>query len=119
MENYLIYVILILVIAFAIFLILRELNCWYWKINKRINLMEETNKLLKALVEANKIEFVSEPNPQGNVDESRDMKKQFNATEVTIKYKRTNKIERVSIDYWKKWIKTYGDDSVEVIEYHE
>ena len=30
-----------------IFLICRELVCWYWKINKIVSLMEEQNNLLK------------------------------------------------------------------------
>lgn len=50
MENYFIYLIIVLVIAFIIFLILRELNCWYWKVNKRIVIMEEQNVLLKRIL---------------------------------------------------------------------
>lgn len=37
------------VIAILVFLILREYFCWYWKINKRIELMKLQNKYLKAL----------------------------------------------------------------------
>ena len=40
-------------ILFAIFLALREFNCWYWKINQRIKLQEENNLLLKRLIEKN------------------------------------------------------------------
>jgi hypothetical protein len=44
-------IIVILVIVFvAIFLLLREVNCWYWKINERITLMNEQNDLLRKLV---------------------------------------------------------------------
>ena len=32
------------------FLILREIACWYWKINERIALMQEQNELLRKLV---------------------------------------------------------------------
>ena len=35
-----IYLILGIVILFGLFLLLRELNCWYWKINRRIELQE-------------------------------------------------------------------------------
>jgi hypothetical protein len=35
----------------VLFLILREFWCWYWKINKRIKLMEEQNELLKGIFE--------------------------------------------------------------------
>jgi hypothetical protein len=37
-------------ILIAAFLILRELNCWYWKINERIKLQKEIIFLLKKLV---------------------------------------------------------------------
>jgi hypothetical protein len=44
-------IIIIAVIVFIlIFLILREVNCWYWKINERISLMNEQNDLLKRLI---------------------------------------------------------------------
>lgn len=41
-------------IAFVIvaFILLREFNCWYWKINERIKLQKEVVELLKKL-EAN------------------------------------------------------------------
>lgn len=40
-------------IGIVIFLVLREFNCWYWKINQRIQLMEEQNELLKELLKNN------------------------------------------------------------------
>lgn len=40
-----------LVICFVVFLLLREVNLWYWKINRQIELQEETNRLLKQLLE--------------------------------------------------------------------
>lgn len=43
-----------LVILIIIFLILRELVMWYWKINERIELQKETNELLKKLIEKQK-----------------------------------------------------------------
>lgn len=39
--------VLVLLIALGIFLLLRALMCWYWKIGRRIELMEEHNALLK------------------------------------------------------------------------
>ncbi len=43
-----------LVILIIIFLIIRELVMWYWKINERIELQKETNELLKKLIEKQK-----------------------------------------------------------------
>ena len=40
------------VFAFSmlLFLALRGFSCWYWKINERIALQQETNDLLKELI---------------------------------------------------------------------
>lgn len=52
MENQGLLVILAIsiVVGILLFLLLRELVCWYWKINLRIELAEEQNLLLKQLV---------------------------------------------------------------------
>jgi len=47
LENYL----FLLIISLSIFLIFREVFTWYWKINKQVQLQEETNRLLKELIE--------------------------------------------------------------------
>lgn len=39
--------VLVLLIALGIFLLLRALMCWYWKIGRRIELLEEQNTLLE------------------------------------------------------------------------
>ena len=71
MENSFVLAIIVLVVAFVLFLILRELNCWYWKINQRISLMEEQNLLLKKifsnLVPSSSNEIDSNP-ASNNVD---------------------------------------------------
>ena len=36
-----------LVIALIIFIVCRELTCWYFKINKTVELLEEIRDLLK------------------------------------------------------------------------
>lgn len=41
----------ILIVFLLLFLVFRELNCWYWKINKRIELSEEHNLLLKKILQ--------------------------------------------------------------------
>lgn len=52
MENQGLLIILAIsiVVGILLFLLLRELVCWYWKINLRIELAEEQNLLLKQLV---------------------------------------------------------------------
>jgi hypothetical protein len=46
------YVIIGVIIFIVLFLILREVNNWYWKINERISLQNETNEHLKKLTKA-------------------------------------------------------------------
>lgn len=53
-KNYLYIVLLILVIIavfVAIFIILRGFILWYYKIDTRIQLLEENNELLKKLLD--------------------------------------------------------------------
>ena len=53
MENYssLDFILIAFGISIIGFFILRDVMLWYYKINKRIELQEETNRLLKILVE--------------------------------------------------------------------
>jgi hypothetical protein len=44
-------IIIFFIIFVIIFLIMREVNLWYFKINRKIELHEETNRLLKQLVD--------------------------------------------------------------------
>jgi hypothetical protein len=49
MYNYGSIIIGIIVVLAILFLILREFWCWYWKINKRVALLEEQNEMLKIM----------------------------------------------------------------------
>ena len=46
-----------LVVVLLIFLICREVICWYWKINKVVELLEKQNKLLTSILESRKEKF--------------------------------------------------------------
>jgi hypothetical protein len=48
-----VYIIFGIIFLIIILLILREVNCWYWKIDERITLMKEQNELLKKIFSAN------------------------------------------------------------------
>lgn len=47
-NNYLWYLLLLLG-GLGLFLLLREFNCWYWKINQRLALLEEIAARLERL----------------------------------------------------------------------
>lgn len=44
-----IFVVVGLVVAIVVSLLLRELNCWYWKINERVQNQEEIIRLLEII----------------------------------------------------------------------
>ncbi|MFA7066238.1 MAG: zinc ribbon domain-containing protein [Dysgonamonadaceae bacterium] len=51
MGKVIVTILVIVGIILLVFLILREVMCWYWKINERITLQQETNLLLKKLID--------------------------------------------------------------------
>ena len=38
-------------IIIAVMLIFRQINCWYWKINKRVELQQESIEIQKKILE--------------------------------------------------------------------
>ncbi|NOZ45588.1 MAG: hypothetical protein GXO79_02280 [Chlorobi bacterium] len=56
MDSTLSIILITIVIVFVVFLILREVNCWYWKINERVNLQyKEVDGLSQILKELKKL----------------------------------------------------------------
>ena len=49
-SDIIMYVVIAIIVLVLIFLLLKEVICWYWKINKRVSLMEETNHLLRTYI---------------------------------------------------------------------
>lgn len=49
-DNPFVMYLVVFVVSMLIFIALRGFNCWYWKINERIALQQETNDLLKQLL---------------------------------------------------------------------
>lgn len=59
--------IICLVVTIGLFLIFRELNLWYWKINERIDLQKRILKELHKLNEASRDSF-TDVSQQPNTD---------------------------------------------------
>lgn len=49
-TEFYMFVAMIVAICFVIFLILRVFFCWYWKINRRVDLLENQNALLEEIL---------------------------------------------------------------------
>lgn len=79
-EEVIIGLLIALVIFFLLFLLLRELNTWYWKINERIVLQKKTNSLLEQI-----------SRQLGGLDQE----------EITIKEIATGKIRKVKKSEWE------------------
>ena len=47
-NNFIAYLLIPLIIFIVVFLLLREVMCWYWKINERIALLTEINDFIKT-----------------------------------------------------------------------
>ena len=86
-TNAIIIVLTLIIVSIAIFLALREFNCWYWKINTRIKQQEDTNLLLRKLVEqtelktvspkVDKLEVISERNNESDAKVNEEMLKKY------------------------------------------
>ena len=48
--NIAVIIVICVVVGIILFFITRELWCWYYKINRRCNLLEEQNGLLRQLI---------------------------------------------------------------------
>ncbi|MFZ4740071.1 MAG: hypothetical protein ACOYLE_02785 [Bacteroidales bacterium] len=93
-----------IIVLIVIFFLMREVNCWYWKINKRIALMEEQNELLKVLVNINKI---NTPNETSIIIDETEIEEltayKTNQGEVFIEQKDDNiKINNRVFNYYKR-----------------
>ena len=57
MSDVIVYILVGVVILFVLFLVLRELFCWYWKINRMCDLLEIQNKYLLGLCKKQGVYF--------------------------------------------------------------
>lgn len=81
----LITLIIVIIVGIVIFLALREVNCWYWEINRHIELLKETNHLLKQLLDKNGNLSIIEIEPiieQTSINDSKVMEQMFERFEI-------------------------------------
>ena len=50
-EDVIGILLMVIIIQIVIFLLIREIVMWYWKVNKRIQLQEKTNLLLQQILD--------------------------------------------------------------------
>lgn len=67
-ENPLFYILISITVFILVFLIGREIVCWYLKINKTIDVLEEIRDLIKYSQQVPKIEQKIEPH-LGDINE--------------------------------------------------
>lgn len=88
-------VIIFIVVCIALFFILRELNCWYWKINERVALMKENNELLRKLSVQLQGDTLNE--------------------EITVEEKKTGKVKKMTRGEYMTFLSKVKDPSGYVI----
>lgn len=43
------FIVFVILVFIGIMLLMREIYCWYWKVNERLRLQKETNEYLKNI----------------------------------------------------------------------
>ena len=90
--NSLMIIIISAAIGIVIFLLLREFNCWYWKINQRIQLMEEQNELLKEVLKNKEYQKADNSENIANKESSKSVHKEIDLEKLkTLIEKEKNK----------------------------
>ncbi|MGQ9921048.1 MAG: hypothetical protein ACUVRZ_06920 [Desulfobacca sp.] len=59
---------LLAIAAAVVWLLLREFNCWYWKINERLALLEEIVARLERLEQERQAQAEKTPFPEITID---------------------------------------------------
>ena len=79
MGDIVVIIIGIIVGVIIVFLICREIVCWYWKINKMVELMEEQNEYLKKYIgKQNKLLMKIMKNDESNLDNNEEHENKYN-----------------------------------------
>jgi hypothetical protein len=78
-------------IAIGVFLVLREFFCWYWKMNKIVELLEEQNRKLETQ-NRNILKLVKSQNSQKNISKNNKSKKKEPINQDDLDNNDTDKI---------------------------
>ncbi|MEI6695530.1 MAG: hypothetical protein WCO13_05635 [Bacteroidota bacterium] len=117
-----------IIVLVIIFFLMREVNCWYWKINQRISLMEEQNELLKKFLLISDQSSINK-NRKGNnelknkedneilADIDDEIVSEAEAKRITIMNKANKIVQTVDIEYWEKMKKMYTEENFEILKY--
>ena len=87
MDDVFIVIIVTLVALIILFLIFREIICWYWKINERVKLQKKQNALLENILRVlqgdEPIEIENEKNVETQESAKAEEKNVLNGVELT------------------------------------
>jgi len=112
-----------ILILMVIFLILREINMWYWKINERISLQKEANELQKENIQLMNSIITSlniqKPKTDQDIIEDELNKLKTEELEEIVKNYEVNSKEDVftSLDILKERKKSYEGMRDKIIEF--
>lgn len=89
-PSFLFSILIFAIVTILVFLIFREVVCWYWKINERNSLLTEQNKILNMILKEMKGESNSEKDDANNGKMNSDIelsKEEKERVDAYIKYR--------------------------------
>ena len=129
MASGFIMLIIYVAIIIALFFALRQVVLWYFKINKRVELLTEIKQLLldiKRNTSDIPIETLSKSDEKINTEKDNDLttqKEKFSKEPefyktITIKHKKGRE-ETVSIKQWERIKAKYGEENYTIISFNQ
>ncbi len=103
MDNLVSTILITVVILVVVFLILREVICWYWKINERISLQKEQNLILNKILQ----EFKNKYSLNNNSD-TKEVETTNSSNEETARSSEEKHNEKTIVS--KKILKSFNYD---------
>ena len=121
------YSVLYLIVIIVLFILLRGVNLWYWKINNIVDeQVKQTEILEKILKNIDKKSVDEESESTISLDSKEDftfdkneyenLKSDLKKDEVIIRIKRTNQLQKINNKDWEEIIKIGNSDKFDLID---
>ena len=121
------YSVLYLIVIIVLFILLRGVNLWYWKINNIVDeQVKQTEILEKILKNIDKKSVDEESESTISLDSKEDftfdkneyenLKSDLKKDEVIVRIKRTNQLQKINNKDWEEIIKIGNSDKFDLID---
>ena len=121
------YSVLYLIVIIVLFILLRGVNLWYWKINNIVDeQVKQTEILEKILKNIDKKSIDEKSESTISLDTKEDftfdkneyenLKSDLKKDEVIVRIKRTNQLQKINNKDWEEIIKIGNSDKFDLID---